>query len=620
MLVELRAARAAAEVEHALHVLDSLVDHPGDGVRRLQRRARRQEHVDLHAALVERRQKVAAELGHHADAHGHRSRHRDQDRGRITHAQPDRPARQRLEDPQQQPVGVVVHELRAGQQPVRQHGSHGQRHHQRRENGDDVGNPQRREEFAFHAFQREERHEHQDHEDRAEHDRVPHLAARLVDHPQRRLRLRQLVVLPESTEDVFDIDDRVIHEFADCHREPPQRHRVDRHAQPFEDQARDHDGERNGGECDECRAEIEQEEKQHEHYEHAAVTERLDHVPDAQIDEGLLLIQLRIDLNIVGERWTQLFDRLRDGIGQPPRVGAGLLGDHEHDGGNAIDGRVAPLDLRRLGHAGHLPEHHRPVAGGLDDHRRQITHRLDPAERSHEQFVAPLVQVAAGGVGIARLYGRLHLREADAILQEQRRIDEHLELLPSAPHRDDLRDAGDRQQPLPHHPVGQRADLDRRRGPRLAVHPHMHDLPHDRRDRGELRPNALGHAIEGHGDLLGHDLPVHIDVGSPAKLDVDHRQADTRRAPHRLHACGPIEDRLEGKRDQCLDLLGREARRLGHDGHPRPIQVGKDVDRQPGERVAAVHHHSDRHDDREQAEAEGVFDDCVEHESPGLIA
>ena len=32
MLVELRTARAAAEVEHALHVLDSLVDHPGDGV------------------------------------------------------------------------------------------------------------------------------------------------------------------------------------------------------------------------------------------------------------------------------------------------------------------------------------------------------------------------------------------------------------------------------------------------------------------------------------------------------------------------------------------------------------------------------------------------------------
>ena len=148
----------------------------------------------------------------------------------------------------------------------------------------------------------------------------------------------------------------------------------------------------------------------------------------------------------------------------------------------------------------------------------------------------------------------------------------------------------------------------------------MHDLPHDRRDRGELRPNSLGHAIEGHGDLLGHDLSVHIDVGSPAKLDVDHRQTDARRAPHCLHARGPVEDRLQGKRDQCLDLLGRKARRLGHDGHPRPIQVGKDVDRQPVERVAAVHHHSDRHDDREQPEAEGVFDDRVEHESPGLIA
>ena len=36
MLVELGAAGAATEIEHPLHLLDPLVHHPGDGVRRFE--------------------------------------------------------------------------------------------------------------------------------------------------------------------------------------------------------------------------------------------------------------------------------------------------------------------------------------------------------------------------------------------------------------------------------------------------------------------------------------------------------------------------------------------------------------------------------------------------------
>ena len=512
----------------------------------------------------------------------------------------------------------MIHERGAREEPVREHGGDGQRHQERGQNGDDVGDAQGSEELSFHPLQGEQRHEYEDDEDRAEDDRVANLAARLIHHPQRRLRRRETAVFAEAAKDVLDVDDRVVDELADRHGQAAERHRVDRHSQPFEDQPRDHDREGNGGERDEGGAEVEEEEKEHDDHEHAAVAEGLDDVADAQVDERLLLVNLWIDSDVGRERRAQFIEGPGDVFRQSPCVGPRLLGDDEHDRGKAVDGSVATLDLGRLGDAGDLAEHHRPVAGRLDDHRREVVERLDPAERTNEQFVSPLIQIATGGVGIARLHRRLHLREADVVAEEERRIDEYLELLSSSPHRHDLRDAGDRQQPLPHDPIGQRADLDRGRGPGFACHPHVHDLPHDRRDWGELRPNPLRHPIEGQGDLLRHDLPVDVDVGAPAELDGDHRQADAGRAAHGLHPRRPVEDRLEGKRDQRLHLLGGKPRRFGEDRDPRPIEIGEDVDRQPRERDAAVGHDGDRENDREQAVAEGVLDDSVEHGSPGL--
>ena len=97
-----------------------------------------------------------------------------------------------------------------------------------------------------------------------------------------------------------------------------------------------------------------------------------------------------------------------------------------------------------------------------------------------------------------------------------------------------------------------------------------------------------GQAVGGQRQLLGDDLPVDVDVGSPGELDVDHRQPDARRAAHRLHAGRAVQRRLQRKCDQRFDFFRRQARRFGHDRDARPVQVGKDVDRQVIQLVAAV--------------------------------
>ena len=465
----------------------------------------------------------------------------------------------------------MLHEPCLGQKPVGEHRCHGQGDDERRQDRDDVGDAQRREEPAFHAAECEERDEDEHDEDRAEDDRVADLAAGLVDNPQRRLRLGEMGVFAEPPEDVLDVHDGVVHEFPDGHRQAAEGHGVDRHPEPLEDEARDHDRERDGRERDEGGAEVEQEQEKHDDHEDAAVAEGIDHVADAQIDKGLLLVELGLQEDVGGERGPQFVEGPGDLVREPPRVGPWLLGDHEDHGGLAVDRRVAALHLRRLGHAGHLPEHHGTAPRGLHDHRHEIVHALNAAERADEKLVAALREVAPRGVGVAGLHGGLHLVEREAILQEQFRIDEHLELLPPAAHRHHLRDAGDRQQPLPHHPVCQRADLHRRRGVVFARHAHVHHLPHDRGDGRQLRTDAPGHAVEGDRDLLGDHLPVDVDIGSPRKLDVDHRQADAGGAPHGLHARGAVEHRLERKGDERLDLLGGEARGFREHGHPRPV-------------------------------------------------
>ena len=85
-----------------------------------------------------------------------------------------------------------------------------------------------------------------------------------------------------------------------------------------------------------------------------------------------------------------------------------------------------------------------------------------------------------------------------------------------------------------------------------------------------------------------HRLPGGADVGRPVELDVDDVQPGGRLAAHGLHAGGAQQGDLDRLRDERLDFLGGQAGALGDDDDARPVEVGKDVDRQRRRQVAAV--------------------------------
>ncbi len=118
VFVEFGAPRAAPEGMHfavLLHLLQAVVDHAGDMVRRGERRAGRQQHVDLHAPFVEGRQKVAAELRDGDDAQCHGRGDDAENRPRMPHAEANREPGDVLQDVNQQAVLLVGHDFGVGQ-------------------------------------------------------------------------------------------------------------------------------------------------------------------------------------------------------------------------------------------------------------------------------------------------------------------------------------------------------------------------------------------------------------------------------------------------------------------------------------------------------------------------
>ncbi len=66
-----------------------------------------------------------------------------------------------------------------------------------------------------------------------------------------------------------------------------------------------HDRQRDGRQGDERRAEVQQEDEEDDGHEDAAVAQGVHHVVDGQVDELLLLIQIRYDANVARQRTLQ---------------------------------------------------------------------------------------------------------------------------------------------------------------------------------------------------------------------------------------------------------------------------------------------------------------------------
>ena len=70
---------------------------------------------------------------------------------------------------------------------------------------------------------------------------------------------------------------------------------------------------------------------------------------------------------------------------------------------------------------------------------------------------------------------------------------------------------------------------------------------------------------------------------------------------------------LKWKGDEPFDFLGRHSMGLGHDGHTRPVQIGKHVDRKQVNlpRTQSEHEERRRHD--QQTMLQRKTDDGVKH-------
>ena len=236
--------------------------------------------------------------------------------------------------------------LHAGQQVVAKHGRDRDGDQHARQDGHHVGNAQGRKQPAFDAGQGEQRHKHQHHHQCGVDDACAHLAGRSGDHGQCGQWLRFLAVFFQAAQHVFDIDHRVVHQFADGNGQPAEGHGIDRQTKIAEHQGRHHQRQRNGHQRDHRGAHVEQKQEQHHRHQNSAVAQCLLHVPHRPFDEISLLEQELRGVDTLGPTLVQLGHGMFDRLCQRHTVGAGLLLHRQDHCRLALVAAIAPLDGR----------------------------------------------------------------------------------------------------------------------------------------------------------------------------------------------------------------------------------------------------------------------------------
>ena len=164
--------------------------------------------------------------------------------------------------------------------------------------------------------------------------------------------------------------------------------------------------------------------------------------------------------------------------------------------------------------------------------------------------------------------------------------------------RNDLRDAGDGEQLRADHEVGESRALPWATPSSLVIAISMISPMID--VTGPIcGVTPRGSCSRTSAEALGNELAVAIDVRAPVELDIDDGQADPGHRTHARHARHAVHDAFDREGDELLDLLRREAFGLRHQRHDRPVEVGKDVDRNARQDEAAV---ADQHQRRRQHE------------------
>ena len=175
---------------------------------------------------------------------------------------------------------------------------------------------------------------------------------------------------------------------------------------------------------------------------------------------------------------------------------------------------------------------------------------------------------------------------------------------------------------LRHSRDGEKAPSDRRIGHGPQVQRRMpvraegdeHDLPHDRRDRGQGGTLDFGGQGSGHHtEFFAHCLAGPEDILAPLELDPDYGDPDGRCRTHPADTRGAVQGRLYRKTDQGFHFHGRHSVTLDQNGHGRGRQVRQHVDRHRRDHEASPDQEAERQGQDEAAIPQRPEDQFIDH-------
>jgi hypothetical protein len=261
----------------------------------------------------------------------------------------------------------------------------------------------------------------------------------------------------------------------------------------------------------------------------------------------------------------------RDDVGLTPETASDLA--------LAVLGRRAEAERRPEMHLGDLAQEDRgPVVVGGHDGVGDVVDAAELRVAADDERLAVFLDVAGAERAVVALEHLVDLRQRQLVLGELLGIDDDLVLLGLAAHGVDLDDAGDRAQPVGHHPVEQRPQLHRR--VLVAAQIEFVDLSEARRHRRQLGPSVpFGDVGLGELEPLGDELPREPDVGVVVEHDGDHADRGAAARADLDDAGETVHRRLDRVGQEALDLGGRQPRRRREHLHLRVGHVGDRVDR-----------------------------------------
>ena len=588
MLVEFRSAGAAADLLDFRDLHDQPLGDQADTMALRKRDPRIEEHIDGQRALVEGRQEGAWQLGREHDGGNdtcQNSRHQDL---RVAEG-PVQKSPVRLFQHADDDALVLVEALEARQQVVGHDGREGDRDNERCQDRDDIGLAEGSKQPAFDPGQGEQRYEDENDDHRGIDDAGTDFLARGNHDRKDGARIGFLPVLPKTTEDVLDIDDRVVDQFADRDRQSSKGHRVDRQPEQMEDNCRDENGDGDGCQRDCGGARVQKEREQDDGDHDDRFRQDLLDVADRGFDKVGLPEKHLVGFHAFGQGRADLAECRFNFAGELDRVDVRLLLHRDDHGGLTLITGIASLQAGSKGDVRDLAQQDRLTLDRRHHDTCQILDILRAAHVADQELAAVLVGEAPARVRSELGKRLLDLFEGDAECTHGGRIRRNPVLPNLAADRDDLGNAGNAQDSRADREIRQLPQFHRRDTFRTR-HGDQHDLAHDRVYRPHLRNDIGGKLRLDEGKTLRDLLAIAVDLGIPVELHIDDRQADAGCRADAAHTRQAVHLGLERIGHKLLDLLRRKAFGFRHDGDGGPVEVRENVDRQVGHGERAVNH------------------------------